>query len=90
MYAGLAAGLRFGLRAGIEQLRALPHDDADIGQRAAHAEVRIVRGHPVEEFVGSLLPAAVDLEAFVATDEVAVGDDAAGQRFVEPHAQLVG
>ena len=76
--------------AGVEELRALSDDDAEVGDGAARSEVCVVRRCPAEELFADFLPAAVFGEAVLRADEVEVRHHAAGERFVEPHGGFGG
>ena len=69
----------------VEQVRALAHHHADIGDGALVDEVGVVPRHPVEVLARRLQPAAVLAHAVLAADDVVIRHHAAGQRLVEPH-----
>ena len=74
----------------VEELSALAHDDADIGDGAARLEVSIMPGGPAKVVCAYLLPSTVFSEAVLRADEVKVGNHAAGERLVQPHLRLGG
>ncbi len=69
----------------IEKLRALAHDDADVGDRAFIHRMRIVASRPLKVIAADLLPAQIFAQAFLSAHDVIVGNHAAGESFAEPH-----
>ena len=65
--------------AGVEELRALADDDADVGDGTRGGEMGVVAGGPLEVVGADFLPAAVFAEAGFGADEVEVGHHAAGE-----------
>ena len=67
------------VRRPIEQVRALAHHDADIGNGTLVDEMRVVLRHPVEIFASRFQPAAIFAQPILAADDVVVRRHAAGQ-----------
>src|ERR1700679_398994 len=73
----------------IEELRALPENDPDVGDGASRREVRIMPRSPTEIVHADFLPTAVFGKSVLRTNEVKVRNHAAGKRFVEPHLVFI-
>ena len=85
--AHVLAGVRRG-RTFVEELGALAHDNADVGDGTAALKVGVMFGSPMEIVSADFLPAAVFAEPGLGPDEVVIGDHAAGEGFVHPHLRL--
>ena len=76
--------------AGVEELRALADDDADVGDGTDGGEMGVVAGGPLEVFGTDFLPAQVFAAPGFRAHEVEIGHHATGRGLAEPHEGFLG
>ncbi len=79
-----------GVRAFVQKLCALSHDNADVCDGTAALQMRVMFGGPAEVVCADRLPSPVFAKPSLRANKVEVGNHPAGKGLVQPHLRLVG